>query len=114
MEVMNGKALANATYFKTTTISANREVTINAGYLHGVFEGSKIGFFAPETRDISSAKPYATGEVIKALPSSSKVKMDSEFDEDQIKTAWVYVTEKSLKFWFPCRSAYWTLICQQK
>ncbi len=95
MEVMNGKALANAAYFKTTTISANREVTINAGYLHGVFEGSKIGFFAPETRDISSAKPYATGEVIKALPSSSKVKMDSEFDEDQIKTAWVYVTEKS-------------------
>ena len=95
MEVMNGKALGNAAFFSVVNISSNKEITINAGYLHGVFEGSKIGFFAPETRDISSVKPMLVGEVIKSSPSTCKIQPQGDFDDSAVKKSWVYVTEKS-------------------
>lgn len=95
MEVLDGKALGNASYYNVTKFSGSQEATIDAGFLHGLFEGSKIGFYPPDTRDFSSVKPIAVGEVESCGPSTCPVKISGEYNEDSLKNAWAYVTDKS-------------------
>ena len=54
MEVLNGKALANADYYKVLSVIALDQVYINAGQLHNLFENSKVAFYPVDTRDIEN------------------------------------------------------------
>ena len=64
MEVLNGKALANAEYYKVLSVIGPDQVLINAGQLHNLFVNSKVGFYPIDTRDIEKAQPLVTGTVI--------------------------------------------------
>lgn len=94
MEVLNGKALANADYYKVLSVIGPDQVFINAGQLHNLFDNSKVGFYPIDTRDIEKAHPLVTGTVILSKPAQSKVKLDSIIDPELLKTSWVFVLEK--------------------
>ena len=96
MEVLNGKALANAEYYKVLSVIGTDQVLINAGQLHNLFENSKVGFYPIDTRDIEKAHPLVTGTVILSKAAQSKVKLDSIIDPELLKTSWVFVLEKSM------------------
>ena len=96
MEVLNGKALANADYYKVLSVIAPDQVYINAGQLHNLFENSKVAFYPVDTRDIEKTKALVTGTVIQSKAAQSKVKLDSVIDPDLLKTSWVFVLEKSI------------------
>lgn len=96
MEVLNGKALANAEYYKVLSIIGTDQVLINAGQLHNLFENSKVGFYPIDTRDIEKAQPLVTGTVILSKAAQSKVKLDSSINPEVLKTSWVFVLEKSM------------------
>ncbi|MBK8297453.1 MAG: caspase family protein [Saprospiraceae bacterium] len=96
MEVLNGKALANAEYYKVLSVIGPDQVLINAGQLHNLFENSKVGFYPIDTRDIEKAQPLVTGTVILSKAAQSKVKLDSSINPEVLKTSWVFVLEKSM------------------
>lgn len=96
MEVLNGKALANAEYYKVLSVIGTDQVLINAGQLHNLFENSKVGFYPIDTRDIEKAQPLVTGTVILSKAAQSKVKLDSSINPEVLKTSWVFVLEKSM------------------
>lgn len=96
MEVLNGKALANADYYKVLSVVAPDQVFINAGQLHNLFENSKVGFYPVDTRDFEKTKALVTGTVILSKASQSKVKLDTIIDPNLLKTSWVFVMEKSM------------------
>ncbi|MBK7358360.1 MAG: caspase family protein [Saprospiraceae bacterium] len=96
MEVLNGKALANADYYKVLSVIGPDQVFINAGQLHNLFDNSKVGFYPIDTRDIEKAHPLVTGTVILSKPAQSKVKLDSIIDPELLKTSWVFVLEKNM------------------
>lgn len=96
LEIANGKLLGKASYFQATNIFSETECSINTGELNGVFKGSEVALFPPDTRDIDHAKPYATGKITKSFPTVSTVTLDSAIDKSIIKSSWIYVTQKNL------------------
>lgn len=44
-EILNGKALGSANYYKVISASTDEQIVINAGFLQSVNEGSVVGFF---------------------------------------------------------------------
>lgn len=96
IEVLNGKALGSASYYKVVSTTDEDKIIINGGFLHGINEGAVMGFFKSDTRDIENTKPIATGKVSKSLSTSSYITLDSVMDPEILKESWVFVLEKSM------------------
>jgi len=95
-EILNGKALSSANYYKVISKSTDDQIIINAGFLQSVNEGSVVGFFPSDTRDIENNKPIVTGKISKSLAASSVVELDSTIDHNTLSSSWVYIIEKSM------------------
>ncbi len=96
MEVFNGKALGATSYYKVISAADDDNITINGGFLQGLNNGSIVGFFKPETRDIENNKPIVTGKITKSMNTSSVVTLDSLVAPEILKDNWVYVLEQSM------------------
>ncbi|MBK6543913.1 MAG: caspase family protein [Saprospiraceae bacterium] len=95
-EILNGKALGSANYYKVISASTDEQIVINAGFLQSVNEGSVVGFFPRETRDIENTKAIVLGKIAKSMTSSSVVTLDSSVAPQVLHDSWVYILEKSM------------------
>ncbi|MBK7694008.1 MAG: caspase family protein [Saprospiraceae bacterium] len=96
LEIANGKLLGKASYYQAVNVYSETELSINTGELNGVFKGSEVALFPPDTRDLDHAKPFVTGKITKSFPTSSSVTLDSAIDKNIIKSSWIYITQKNL------------------
>lgn len=96
LEIANGKLLKKPTYYKAFKVNSESEFVIRAGELHGLLSGSEIGLYPTETRDLSTAKSIATGKITKCFPSESVITLSTPVAVDIIKSAWIFITEKSM------------------
>ncbi|MBK6352786.1 MAG: caspase family protein [Saprospiraceae bacterium] len=96
LEIANGKLLGKASYYQAVNVFSETELSINTGELNGVFKGSEVALFPPDTRDLDHAKPFVTGKITKSFPTSSSVTLDSAIDKNIIKSSWIYITQKNL------------------
>lgn len=94
-EIFGGNMREVAHFFHVTRWNDPSSVAIDAGSIFGLNDGSKVGFFAPETRDPLSARPIATGIVEGAQAFEATIRLDQNLSETEAKSAWVYVLEQN-------------------
>ncbi|MBL7831188.1 MAG: caspase family protein [Saprospiraceae bacterium] len=91
--VLGGKFLGTPNYFIVKEWIDQNQVVIDAGFLNGITEGTVIGFYKPETRDLSTAAPIITGIVEQASAGSSFVQFNNPVSKDTIEHTWAIVKE---------------------
>ena len=82
-------------YFKVEKWNGDKEVVINGGELLGLFTNTKVAFYAIDTKDVSKAKPKATGIVTSSTFTNSVVTLDAPLDKNAALGSWIFVTEKN-------------------
>ncbi len=93
--ILGGKIVGKLDYFTVTKWNGEKEVKINAGELMGVFAQSKVAFYGIDTKDISKAKPKATGIVTSADLTTATVTLNEALDKNAALSSWIFVTEKN-------------------
>ncbi|MCB9262303.1 MAG: caspase family protein [Flavobacteriales bacterium] len=81
--------------FYTSFKIKNNEAWISGGNLNGIFEGSEIAIFPIGTSTTSDKKSIATGEVIVAYGTWSKIRMSETLSGSE-DDYWFFVTKASM------------------
>ena len=93
--IFGGKMVTKPVYYTADADSAdaNGSIQIKVGKIYGIFEGTTVKFYKPDTRPLDTANvaPWATGTVTNADQYYSKIKLDKGISKDQIKRAWIYL-----------------------
>jgi hypothetical protein len=89
--VLAGTVVAIKPYYSVN--ESKGKLVLNGGWLLGLNQGSKVGFFPAETRDYLNNKPTATGVINISEPGKSIVLADKPFSA--LKGSWVYMLEQS-------------------
>jgi hypothetical protein len=93
--ILGGKIAGKQDYFKVEKWNSDKSVTLNAGELLGLFVQTKVAFYDIDVKDISKAKPKATGVVTSTTLVSCEVTLDNPLDKPLALGSWVFVTEKN-------------------
>ncbi|MBA2249496.1 MAG: caspase family protein [Chitinophagaceae bacterium] len=89
--LFGGKALGKPKYYTITKDDKAKTLSIPVGKIYGVFEGTTLKLFKPDTRDTANASPIARATITDAGEYSSEIKLDKTITDDELKTAWVYM-----------------------
>ena len=93
--IFGGKMVSKPVYYTADadSIEMNGTVQIKVGKIYGIFEGTTVKLYKPDTRlaDTLNVAPLATGTVTYADQYYSKIKLDKPVSKDQIKRAWIYL-----------------------
>jgi hypothetical protein len=93
--ILGGKIAGKLNYFKVEKWNGDKEVVINGGELLGLFTNTKVAFYPIDTKDVSKAKPKATGIVTSSTFTNSVVTLDGPLDKTAALGSWIFVTEKN-------------------
>ncbi len=93
--ILGGKIVGKQDYFKVDKWNGDKEVVINGGELLGLFTNTKVAFYDIDTKDVSKAKPKATGKVTSATFTNATVTLDAPLDKNAALGSWIFVTEKN-------------------
>ena len=97
--ILGGALLPSATHFNVMQSKPESKLAvINGGQLHGIFKGSKIAFYPPDTRDVSTAKPISTGVVMGATEIISRVQLNDILDKSELDQSWVHVSQYAMNY----------------
>lgn len=89
--ILGGKFLGRATYYKVRDRIAPDLVLLDAGQLQGLQDSTVVVFYSLDTRDTLGKPPLATGIVESAKPLDCDVRLDRPLSREQMKNAWVFV-----------------------
>jgi hypothetical protein len=92
--IFGGKMVTTPVYYTADPDSVdNGIVQITVGKIYGIFEGTTVKLYKPDTRpaDTLNVAPWATGTVTNADQYFSTIKLDKQISKDQIKRAWIYL-----------------------
>ena len=93
--ILGGKIEGKKEYYKVDKWNGDKEVVINGGELLGLFVNTKVAFYEIDTKDISKAKPKATGVITTSSFTTSIVTLDAPLDKNAALGSWIFVTEKN-------------------
>jgi hypothetical protein len=93
--VLGGKYLGTPNYFSVREWQNKNTVVIEAGFLNGITSGTVIGFYPPETREISNAIPIATGVIKEAAASKCIAEITQGISMEDALHSWVIVKEEN-------------------
>jgi len=91
-EIFGGQAVDQQPYFMIETWMDENTVTINAGNLMGIFDGTEVGFYDINTSDPSKSEPKATGKIINASAVESDIVINKTLSEEDAKNSWIFIT----------------------
>ncbi len=94
-QLLGGRLLPKSVYFRVVRWNDPGAVTVNAGSVQGIHEGSVLGLYPPETRNPAAATPLARGTVQSVQPFDAALILDKDLSEQVARTAWVYVLEQN-------------------
>lgn len=96
MLVFGGKVPPPVPYFRVVTALGPQEILLAGGLIHGLHAGALVSVYPPEIRDTTGESPLATGEVMETGLGllESTVALDRAIPEDQLASAWVFVTQR--------------------
>lgn len=95
MEVFGGRMVGVPEYFRARQWNDPGSIVIEAGWLHGIHEGSVVGFYPPETRQVQQAVPHARGTVSFAGAVHCAVRLDADVDQETALSSWVFLLERN-------------------
>lgn len=94
-EIFGGKALGKPNYYIADQIIDKKKVTITCGKIYSVFAGTTVAVYPSNTYNKATVKPIAKGTIVTAGDYISQVELDTELNEDVLKTAWIFLEEVS-------------------
>lgn len=93
--IFGGKMLTKPSYYTADidSVTKSGSVQIGVGKIYGIFEGTTVKLYKPDTRqtDTANTTPWATGVITRADQYYSKIKLDKKLSADEIKRAWIYL-----------------------
>lgn len=93
--ILGGKITGKSEYFKVEKWKSDKTVSINGGELLGLYTNTKVAFYDIDTKDISKAKPKATGIITSSNLTNAEITLDNPLDKSTAMNSWVFVTEKN-------------------
>lgn len=94
-KLFGGNVVVAKPYFMVKDWWDEKNVSINAGNLMGVYENSEVAFYPIGTNNPEEAKPIAKGIIIKSYIAESDVMLDNDIDEESISKTWAYITKQN-------------------
>lgn len=94
-ELMGGQLLGAPEFLRVIGWNDPSSVTLEAGWLQGIYEGTMVGLFPPETRSIAGVTPIAKGKVTFADATNCTISLELDVEQESAKSAWVFVLEQS-------------------
>jgi len=93
--IFGGKLMPKAYYFTADSLTKDNMIKITAGKLFGIFEGTTVKLYKPDTRpaDTANVAPLATGKIIRADQYTSIIQLDKKVSIDIAKSSWIYLDE---------------------
>lgn len=95
-ELLGGRLLEPAAYFRVMRWNDPRSVVVDAGWVQGLAVGARIGLFPAETRAPERATPLANGTVQSVSPFEATLELDTDIREAEARQAWAYLLEQNL------------------
>ena len=93
--IFGGKLVTKPVYYTADadSVDANGPIQIKVGKIYGIFDGTSVKFYKPDTRpaDTANVAPWATGTITYADQYFSTIKLDKQISKDQVKRAWIYL-----------------------
>ena len=94
-KVLGGNFQPTPEYYLAKEFITENQLEIEGGFLNGLNVGTVIGFFPPDTRNMNSIKPLATGTIIDAGSHTSLVELKDGFDKKLLDHSWGIVVEEN-------------------
>ncbi|MBN1198891.1 MAG: caspase family protein [Bacteroidales bacterium] len=94
--VLGGRAIEQKPYCMVQKWEDTQNMTLDAGVIMGLTEGSEVGFFPIGTTDPSESKPFATGTISASSIMESVLETSSPIPQNTAKQAWVFLLNQNL------------------
>ncbi len=94
-ELLGGQMLGAPTYFRVSSWNDPGSISLEAGWLQGMHEGTVVGLYPAETRGVEGKTPIAKGKVTYADATVCVVSLESDTEQEVAKSAWAFVLEQS-------------------
>ncbi|MEZ5196629.1 MAG: caspase family protein [Bacteroidales bacterium] len=95
MKLFGGGAVDQKPYFMVDEWLDDKTVTINAGNLMGLFDGSVVEFYDINTTNPADADAWATGTILNSSAVNSDIILDNPLSELKARDSWIFVTEQN-------------------
>lgn len=95
MKIFGGDVVDQKPYFMINEWLDEKTVTINAGNLMGLFDGSEVAFYAINTADPSKAEAIVTGKILNSSAVDSDIILEEPLTEMEAKNSWIFVTKQN-------------------
>ncbi len=92
MKIFGGQAVEQQPYFMIDAWYDKNTVTIKAGNLMGIFDGTEVGFYDINTSDPTKAEPKATGKIVNSSAVESDIVLETFLTERDAKNSWIFIT----------------------
>lgn len=90
--VFGGKLLGNMVHFPVASVTRPNFITIREGILHGLYPGTALAIYPPDTWDTTRVKPLAYGSVQKSDGVGARIELSGMPADTEILTgAWCFV-----------------------
>lgn len=93
--IFGGRYLEPTQYFTVNEVLDSGLIRVDGGFLQGLRPNCKVGLYLPESRGNTSDKLLCNGIVQSGSASTCSIQTDCYQHSDQLKNAWVKVTEES-------------------
>ncbi|MDO8365495.1 MAG: caspase family protein [Saprospiraceae bacterium] len=94
-QVFGGGLVEIPNYIPVKRCASSKYIEINTGWMHGMYEGTVVGLYPPETRDPTRAKALRKGIITTSGPFESMVTLDSALQKQIAVNAWIYILERN-------------------
>jgi len=92
-KIFGGSYVEQTLYYQTDKYINEKSLTIKAGKLMGLFEGTTVGLYPINTANPDVSKPFVTGLISNATTITSNITLDQPVDEETARNAWIFIRE---------------------
>ena len=93
--IFGGSLVEAPNYIPVKRCASSKYLEIKTGWMHGMYEGTVVGLYPPETRDPAQAKPLRKGVITDSGPFESMILLDSALQKQIASDAWIYILERN-------------------
>lgn len=93
--VFGGSLVEKPSHIPVKRSAGSKYIEIKAGWMQGLYEGTVVGLYPPETRHPAGTQALRKGTISASGPFESMVALDSALQKQISSTAWVYVLEQN-------------------
>ena len=94
-KLFNGEYVKQQDYFPVIRMPRPDVLKIQAGKLHGIFEGTTVKIMPAGSTKISDAEALASGEVVLSKFNEANIQLKQPLNSSNEKNYWVFIDEKT-------------------